>query len=90
MKDDMAALLVSYYRVSLDTARELLLELRDKRSLQSLAGYRAARAVPATPPTIFTAALRGIASQASVLQDAGVHASASRAKGTETTNNEEE
>jgi len=48
MNDDMAALLVRYYHISPETARELIAEIRDTRSLQSLAGYRVARAAGAT------------------------------------------
>jgi hypothetical protein len=44
----MARLLVRYYGLNEETARELLMELRDIRSLQSLAGYRVARAVSAS------------------------------------------
>jgi hypothetical protein len=82
---EMTALLVRYYHLSPETARELVMELRDTRSLRSLTLPRGERAVPATPPTIFTAALRGIASQASVLQDATVQPPLARVMCTETT-----
>ena len=49
MNDDMAALLVRYYHVSPETAHELVMELRDTTTLQSLAGYRVARAVCPPP-----------------------------------------
>jgi hypothetical protein len=45
MNDDMAALLVSYYHFSEETARELLTELRDTRSLGSLTQPYVERAV---------------------------------------------
>lgn len=43
---DMVALLVRYFRLSEESARELIAELNDLRSLQSLTGYRAERATP--------------------------------------------
>ncbi len=42
----MVALLVRYFRLSEESARELIAELNDLRSLQSLTGYRAERATP--------------------------------------------
>jgi len=43
---EMIQLLTRYYSVSEETARELITELSDLKSLQSLAGnYRVARAV---------------------------------------------
>ncbi len=43
---ELVNLLVSYYRLSPEGAQEVLAELRDLTSLQSLAGgYRVARAV---------------------------------------------
>jgi hypothetical protein len=48
---ELVNFLVSYYRMSEDTARELIAEGLDTTSLQSLAGCRVARAVPtSTPP----------------------------------------
>jgi hypothetical protein len=49
MPDIMAEFLGQFYGFDADTAREVLAELRDKKSLESLAsGYRVARAD--TPP----------------------------------------
>jgi hypothetical protein len=51
---EMVDFLMHYYGFSADTAREVLAELRDTTSLQSLAGgYRAARAVPSFTAQIF-------------------------------------
>ena len=51
MTHEMVAVLMRYYRsMSRETAAELVTELRDTRSLQSLAGYRVARAVSASTP----------------------------------------
>jgi hypothetical protein len=46
MNDDMAALLVRYYHVSPETARELVMELRDTRALASLTRPYGERAMP--------------------------------------------
>jgi hypothetical protein len=46
MNDDMAALLVRYYHVSLETACELVMELRDTRALASLTRPYGERAMP--------------------------------------------
>lgn len=43
--EEMAKVLVRYYGLSEDGAREVAMALRDKTSLRSLAGYRVARAV---------------------------------------------
>ncbi|HEV2395721.1 MAG TPA: hypothetical protein VGS27_02105 [Candidatus Sulfotelmatobacter sp.] len=45
MTEEMAKVLVRYYGLSEDGAREVAMALRDKTSLRSLAGYRVARAV---------------------------------------------
>ena len=45
MSEDMMQVLVRYYALSEETAREVVMELKDKTSLRSLAGYRVARAV---------------------------------------------
>ena len=50
MTNDMAKVLMCYYALTEETARELVMELKDKRSLRSLAGYRVARAVSASTP----------------------------------------
>ena len=52
--DDLAAFLMRFYRwLSAETARELVAELEDTKSLQSLAGHRVARAVqPLTAPDL--------------------------------------
>jgi len=51
MREEMAAFISQFYGLSEATAAEVVAEMRDTRSLQNLAGYRAARAVPtSTPP----------------------------------------
>lgn len=48
---DTIRFLANFYNLSSETAAELVTELGDLKSLQSLADYRVARAVPApTPP----------------------------------------
>jgi hypothetical protein len=50
MRETMTAFLVSYYRgMSQEDAQEILSELRDTRSLQSLTMSRAARAADGGP-----------------------------------------
>lgn len=54
---EMVDFLCTFYKgLSVETAAELVLELKDKRSLARLVGFCGdARAVPvSTPPTIFT------------------------------------
>jgi hypothetical protein len=46
MSEMMSLFLVSFYGLSHEGAKEVVHELRDKRSLMSLIGYRGARAVP--------------------------------------------
>jgi hypothetical protein len=48
MPEEMIQLLTRYYSVSEETARELITELIDLKSLQSLTEPRAARAVVPT------------------------------------------
>jgi hypothetical protein len=43
---DMVVLSMRYYRLSEETAREVIAEMRDTTSLEVLAGLRGARAVP--------------------------------------------
>jgi len=48
MTENMIRLLVRYYHLSEESAREIIEELRDTTTLQSLAGYRVARAAGLT------------------------------------------
>jgi hypothetical protein len=48
MADDLVNLLRSYYGMSEETCRELIGEIKDMRSLRSLAGYRSVNTPPNT------------------------------------------
>lgn len=62
---EMTEFLMHFYRMAEEDAREVIADLRDTKSLASLAGcYCAARAVIApTPPTTSTVSVAGTASQ---------------------------